>query len=106
MKEMLLLFVMFWNVENFFDTYDNPSTNDETFTPAGENHWNWKRFEKKRDDIAKTILLATDECGEMPVLVGPRHSRRFPRLAYYVCVRRLAGTGGNGLFFQRIFHLI
>lgn len=70
MKEMLLLFVMFWNVENFFDTYDNPSTNDETFTPAGENHWNWKRFEKKRDDIAKTILLATDECGEMPVLVG------------------------------------
>jgi len=67
---MLLLFVMFWNVENYFDTYDNPSTSDETFTPAGENHWNWKRFEKKRNDIAKTILLASDECGEYPALIG------------------------------------
>lgn len=70
MKEILLLFVMFWNVENYFDTYDNPSTNDDEFTPQGENHWTRKRFEKKRDDIAKTILLAADECGEFPALVG------------------------------------
>lgn len=70
MKEILLLLVMFWNVENYFDTYDNPSTSDETFTPAGENHWNWKRFEKKRNDIAKTILLAADEYGEYPALIG------------------------------------
>jgi len=35
MKEILLLLVMFWNVENYFDTYDNPSTKDEEFTPMG-----------------------------------------------------------------------
>ncbi len=70
MKEIMLLLVMFWNVENYFDTYDNPSTKDEEFTPQGENHWSWKRFEKKRDDIAKTILLAADEYGEYPALIG------------------------------------
>ena len=70
MKEILLLLVMFWNVENFFDTYDNPSTNDEEFTPMGENRWSWKRFEKKRDDIAKTILLAADSYGEYPAIIG------------------------------------
>ncbi|MBQ5802765.1 MAG: endonuclease/exonuclease/phosphatase family protein [Bacteroidales bacterium] len=70
MKEILLLLVMFWNVENYFDTYDNPSTSDEEFTPTGDNRWSWKRFEKKRDDIAKTLLLAADEYGEMPGIIG------------------------------------
>lgn len=70
MKEILLLLVMFWNVENYFDTYDNPSTTDEEFTPTGDNRWSWKRFEKKRDDIAKTLMLAADEYGEMPGIIG------------------------------------
>ncbi len=70
MKEILLLLVMFWNVENYFDTYDNPSTTDEEFTPTGDNRWSRKRFEKKRDDIAKTILLAADRYGELPALIG------------------------------------
>ena len=61
MKERLLLLAMFWNIENYFDTYDNPSTNDEEFTPMGENHWSRKKFEQKRDDIAKTIMLAADQ---------------------------------------------
>ena len=70
MKEILLLLVMFWNVENYFDTYDNPATNDEEFTPVGENHWSRKKFEQKRDDIAKTIMLAADQYGEFPALLG------------------------------------
>ena len=61
---------MFWNVENYFDTYDNPGTSDEEFTPTGDNRWSWKRFEKKRDDIAKTLLLAADEYGELPGIIG------------------------------------
>lgn len=70
MKEILLLLVMFWNVENYFDTYDNPSTTDEEFTPTGDNRWGRARFEKKRDDIAKTILLAADHYGDLPALIG------------------------------------
>ena len=62
--------VMFWNVENYFDTYDNPHTSDEEFTPTGDNRWSRKRFEKKRDDIAKTLLLAADKDGEMPAIIG------------------------------------
>lgn len=70
MKEILLLLVMFWNVENYFDTYDNPSTTDEEFTPTGDNRWGRARFEKKMDDIAKTILLAADHYGDLPALIG------------------------------------
>ena len=70
MKEILLLLVMFWNVENYFDIYDNPNTKDDEFTPMGENHWSGKKFSSKKDDIAKTIMLAADRYGEFPALLG------------------------------------
>lgn len=70
MKEILLLLVMFWNVENYFDPFDSGVAADEAFTPRGEKFWNWKKFEKKRDDLAKTILLVGEEYGVFPALVG------------------------------------
>ncbi len=44
-----------WNVENYFDIYDDTLTRDDDFTPQGENHWTRPRFEHKRDMIYKTI---------------------------------------------------
>lgn len=70
MKEILLLLVMFWNVENYFDTYNDPLKNDDAFTPMGENYWTKEKFNKKRDAIAKTIMLAADSYGMFPALVG------------------------------------
>ena len=45
---------MFWNLECFFDPFDDPATMDEEFTPRGRKHWTWKQFQSKRDGIAKT----------------------------------------------------
>ena len=70
MKEILLLLVMFWNVENYFDTYNNPYRKDDEFTPTGENHWTKEKFQEKRDNIAKTIALAADEYGQFPAIIG------------------------------------
>ena len=33
-------FVMFYNVENLFDTIDNPRTNDSEFLPNSKKNWN------------------------------------------------------------------
>lgn len=82
MKEVgkiLILVVMFWNVENFFEPFDNPGTNDNDFTPFGKYYWTWKKFEKKRDDIAKVIISAScnmetagleGQTSESPALIG------------------------------------
>ncbi len=70
MKEIMLLLAMFWNVENFFDTRNDPNTADDEFTPKGDNHWSWKKFEKKKNDIAKAIMLVADRYGEFPALIG------------------------------------
>ena len=62
--------VMFWNVENYFDPFNDPLTNDTEFTPGAERHWTWQRFEKKRDGLAQAIVSVADEYGELPALVG------------------------------------
>ena len=35
------LFLMFYNVENLFDTLDSPNTKDEEFLPLSQKKWDW-----------------------------------------------------------------
>ncbi len=50
--------IMFWNLENYYDPFDDPATSDNEFTPFGEKHWTWKKFITKRNGIAKVIISA------------------------------------------------
>lgn len=65
-----VIVVMFWNVENLFDSFDDPLKNDNEFMPGAERHWTWQRFERKRDGIAQTVVSVADESGDLPALVG------------------------------------
>jgi hypothetical protein len=49
---------MFYNVENAFDTSDDPETNDSEFLPDGLRRWNESRYRKKIGSIYKTIIAA------------------------------------------------
>jgi len=71
MKKIILLFVVFWNVENFFD-YRNTeaSLSDEEFSPAGVKHWTADRFYTKCSAIAKTLYYISNEhMGRMPDII-------------------------------------
>lgn len=48
--------IMFYNVENLFDIYDDSLTRDEEFLPDGDRHWNANKFYKKINNIYKVIL--------------------------------------------------
>jgi predicted extracellular nuclease len=60
--------VMFYNVENFFDTLNDPTTNDNDFAPDGSMRWTVKRYNEKRDRIFRVI----SHLGEWdpPAIVG------------------------------------
>lgn len=47
--------VMFYNLENLFDTIDDPATHDEYFTPEGGGQWTKDRYTKKINQLAKLI---------------------------------------------------
>jgi len=51
--------ILFYNVENLFDIYDNPETDDDFFTPDGEFHWTNKRLTSKLLNTSKVILSAS-----------------------------------------------
>ena len=63
-------YVVFWNLENFFDPFDDSLTMDEEFTPTGDKHWTWKKFLVKRNLIAKALLSMHDSYGDWPLAVG------------------------------------
>ncbi len=47
--------VAFYNVENLFDTIDNPQTRDNDHLPASKISWNTKRYEHKLNNISKVM---------------------------------------------------
>jgi len=48
--------VMFYNVENLFDIYDDTLKNDESFTPDGDHHWNNYKYYQKLNNLSKTMV--------------------------------------------------
>lgn len=60
--------IVFWNVENFYDPFDDSLTNDEEFTVGGARRWNWKKFRRKTDHLSKTLGIAAGWA--LPDLIG------------------------------------
>jgi predicted extracellular nuclease len=51
--------VVFYNVENLFDTIDTPDVQDEDFTPSGKLNWNTERYQKKLKDLSGVLAAAS-----------------------------------------------
>lgn len=60
--------VMSYNVENLFDTKDDPNTKDEEFTPDGVKKWTKDRYEKKLNDLSKIMLSVPGKI--LPAVIG------------------------------------
>ena len=58
---------MFYNVENLFDTLDDPLTNDNAFLPNSALKWEQKRYVVKLQRIARVLKEVEDP---MPGIVG------------------------------------
>ena len=60
--------MMFYNVENLFDVYDDSAKDDNDFLPGGLMRWNLVRYEKKIASVYKTISAAGE--WEPPAVVA------------------------------------
>ena len=54
-KKFLVNTIAFYNVENLFDTINDPKTWDDDRTPKGRDRWTSVIYEKKLKNIAKVI---------------------------------------------------
>lgn len=60
--------IAFYNVENLFDTIDQPEVDDSEFTPDADKKWNNWRYWTKVNRIGQVIVGMGE--GELPTLVG------------------------------------
>lgn len=54
------IIIGFYNVENLFNPDDDSIKNDDAFTPDGFNHWTYKKYVRKVNNIAKVLLAVND----------------------------------------------
>ncbi|MAQ76624.1 MAG: endonuclease [Aquimarina sp.] len=63
--------IAFYNLENLFDTKDDPHTLDNDFLPHSDKKWNHHRYEKKLKKLGKAISkIGYKETGRLPVIIG------------------------------------
>src|SRR5215211_3672539 len=57
-------FIGSWNLENLFDTKNDPSVKgDEEYTPESAKHWTKERLDNKLRNLAKIISKMNDDKG-------------------------------------------
>ncbi|UBZ15942.1 endonuclease [Flagellimonas marinaquae] len=63
--------IAFYNLENFFDTVNDPYLLDDDFTPNGFKKWNKAKFWNKANKISRTIsAIGSNESDFPPILIG------------------------------------
>jgi predicted extracellular nuclease len=61
-------FTAFWNVENLFDTIDQPGVDDKEFLPGSEKNWDEEKFRQKLVNLS-TVIMSMNR-GRGPDILG------------------------------------
>ena len=70
-KDQKAYTVAFYNLENLFDTVDDPNTFDDDYTAKGQFKWTKKRYFKKIKKLSSVMKqLGTDKSFFPPALIG------------------------------------
>ncbi len=88
--------IVFYNVENLFDTVNDPMKNDDAFTPEGARRWNKFRLQEKINNLYRAIAAAGG--WHTPAIIGLCEVENI-----YV-LERLAYDTGFNRFDYRIIH--
>ncbi|NMB36941.1 MAG: endonuclease/exonuclease/phosphatase family protein [Bacteroidales bacterium] len=62
--------IMFYNLENLYDTFDDPNKQDEEFTPSSPKRWTTQKYQKKLENLAEVISTVSNAHGGFPVVIG------------------------------------
>jgi len=60
--------IAFYNIENLFDTEDDPAIDDAEFLPTAENKWDAERYQKKLVNMSSAISTLGSE--QAPDILG------------------------------------
>ena len=62
--------VLFYNVENLFDTLKSPGVIDDEFTPTGAKQWDGVKYRKKLDRLEEVFYGVASAAKAFPAIIG------------------------------------
>ncbi len=63
--------IAFYNIENLFDTENDPLTNDDDFLPTSDKRWTSKRYQNKLKKLGSVISkIGVEDTEVAPVIIG------------------------------------
>lgn len=63
--------IAFYNVENLYDTVNDPKVNDEEYLPAGTQRWTAAKYQKKLSNLARVIAqIGVGDNPDAPIIIG------------------------------------
>lgn len=70
-QEFYVACIAFYNVENLFDTINDPDKQDDDFTPEGTYRWNTEKYNEKLENLAEVIAsIGTEITPDGPAVLG------------------------------------
>ena len=70
-KKYVARTIAFYNLENLFDTIDDPRKRDEDFTPQGRDRWTSEKYNKKLHNLAKVLAdIGREQTKMSPAIIG------------------------------------
>lgn len=62
--------VVFYNLENLFDTINDPNKNDEEYLPEGERKWTTYRYNQKLANMSRVLFDIAAKDKNFPTVIG------------------------------------
>ena len=62
--------VVFYNLENLFDTINDPNKNDEEYLPEGARKWTTYRYNQKQENMSRVLFDIAAEDRNFPTVIG------------------------------------
>jgi endonuclease/exonuclease/phosphatase family metal-dependent hydrolase len=84
--------MMFYNLENLYDTVEDPKTDDDSFTPVGERRWTIDRYNQKLDNLSEVFTAVSNAHGGFPVVVGVSEVENMSVMRALAARKRLSGS--------------
>lgn len=82
--------VVFYNLENFFDTINDPEVKDDEFTPEGPKKWNSAKYYQKLANTERVFFDIAAINKDYPVVIGVSEVENRNVLEDIVATKKLA----------------
>jgi predicted extracellular nuclease len=89
-KKQKSYLVGFYNVENLFDTLDDPHKNDNQFLPTSKKKWTTDRYFKKLNDLSEVIYSI--DSTNLPIVFGLSEVENFNVVQDLINTNRLSSS--------------